>query len=139
MYEDRDTTGNRDKWDFEFLGSALIKPCQKRLDYHKKREDHWTKEAKATEDQIRAKGVSLEERGITGGVRFEARVDTVLGERLGEQRGKLEKHRKLREQYEGFAHEFERTPNRTFALKISDMRFFGIVGGDTVFGEETLS
>jgi hypothetical protein len=139
MYEDRYASGNRDEWEFEFSGKALAPTAQARCDYHTGREKFWNDKASTTEKAIRDKGVSLEERGVTGGVQFVAKVDQALGSQLGEERGKADKHRSVREQLEGFLHEFNRTPERLFKLKIADMKYFGLIGQETKFGDEVLT
>lgn len=139
MYEDRYESGNRTDWDFEFSGKALAPSAQARCDYHAGREKFWIEKAATTEKAIRDKGVSLEERGVTGGVQFVAKVDQALGSQLGDERGKADKHRSVREQLEGFLHEFARTPERLFKLKIADMKYFGLIGQETRFGDEVLT
>jgi hypothetical protein len=139
MYEDRYQTGNRDAWEFEWPGKALEPSTSQRLEYHRGRQRYWDEQAAGTETEIRAKGVSLQERSVTGGVRFEATVDAALGSRLGEQRQKSDRHRNVAEQLEGFVSEFQRTPDRVFKLKLADLKFFGIVGEITKFGDEELA
>ncbi len=44
----------------------------------------------------------------------------------------VDRHSALREQFEVYCHEFNRTPNKEFSLKLSDIVFFGIhTGGFT--------
>jgi hypothetical protein len=139
MYEDRNESGERSNWIFEYHGEDLIDSTSKRLSYHQGRRKFWDTEAEKVEKEIRDKGVSLEERGVTGGVRFEARIDAVLGQRLAECRTKSDSHRSLAEQYEAYRHEFNRNPQSNFKLRIADLKFFGLVGDVTKFGDETLS
>lgn len=141
MYSDRYESGNRDGWEFEYQGAELVTSTRKQFEYHAGREEYWSSEAKKMEGQIRDSGISLEEYAVTGGTRFEAKIDTSLGARLTECRAKEKEHRVLREQFEGFLHEFERPQNtsHTFKLKLADLRFFGLVGDAVKFGEVELS
>lgn len=138
MYPDRYQNGKRDSWTFPYTGKELLRFATGRMEYHQARERFWEEEESKTEEEIRSKGISLQEYAVTGGTRFEAKIDTSLGTRLTECREKVEKHRALKEQFEVFVMEFGRNPDRSFELAPADIRFFGLLDDETQFGDETL-
>jgi hypothetical protein len=42
----------------------------------------------------------------------------------------IEKHSSLREQFQVYCHEFQRTPEKEFFLQLSDVVFFGLLEGE---------
>lgn len=128
MFRDHYEKGNRDGWTFAYTGAELSKALVPRLNYHTERADYWEDEMKSTEDKIRTSGISIEEYGVTGGSRFEAKIDTALGARLTEAREAFKVHRKLVEEYLALDSEFYREPQRRYELKLGDLRFFGLIG-----------
>jgi hypothetical protein len=125
---DMDEGSRRGQWHFRYQADDLLEPAATRLGYHRARLGYWQKEAARVEGEIRAKGVRLEELPVTGGSRFEARIDHSLGSRLTECRAKVERHLDLCQQYEAYIAEFEREPAKEYQLGIGDLRFFGLVG-----------
>jgi hypothetical protein len=116
----------RGSWRFEYKASDLIPACQKRIRYHAERLEYWRKEARDTEEKIRSAGVQLQEFSVTGGSRFEARVDELLGRRLSEAKQKVSKHDGYLEQFQVFLREFQREVTRVYNLQLGDVIFFGL-------------
>lgn len=138
MYEDRYEDGKRSAWEFEYTGHSLAPTTFSRMEYHAGRQKYWDEQSKLIEQDIRDKGVKLTEQSVTGGKRFVATVDNALGDRLSEARGKSDRHRSIKESLEAYLFEFNRTPDRMFSLKLADLKFFGLVGTTTVFGDNEI-
>ncbi len=108
----------------------MIDCCVRRQAYHQERLAYWKGEAKVTEDKIRSEGMKLEEFQVTGGTRFEAKINESLGRRLSEAKSKAASHDAFLEQFTVFLAEFRRQPDREMPLQLGDVIYFGLHGID---------
>lgn len=128
FFNNRYESGERGNWKFRYSGAELSQSLKARMKHHTERASYWHEEARTTEEKLRSDGIRLQEFGVTGGTRFEAKIDSSLGSRLSEAREASKIHDRFVEQYEAFEHQFEKEPERIYELALEDLRFFGIVG-----------
>lgn len=128
FFNNKYESGERNGWKFPYTGGELAETLQSRLRYHTERAAYWRDEATHTEERIRTSGIHIEEFGVTGGSRFEAKIDHSLGTRLSEARDALKVHDRFVDQYLAFQHEFNKDPKRVYELQLGDLRFFGVLG-----------
>lgn len=101
----------RSQWKFVYKAKALLPFAQRRLSEHQ-----------AIESRLREQ--------LSAMIRDPASFHDDA--KLQQLKHDVDRHSALREQFEVYCHEFTRTPNKEFSLKLSDVVFFSIhTGGFT--------
>lgn len=98
----------RSQWKFTYKAKELLPFAQRRLNEHR-----------TVEAQLRQKLAAL----IQDPASFHDDA------RLQQLKKDVDRHSALREQFEVYCHEFARTPQKEFSLKLSDVVFFGLHSG----------
>ena len=116
----------RDKLQFDYSGLTLAAACEKKRDYHALRQATWDVELVTAKEAFKGAGVEFREYQITGGTRMDAVIDPAKQARLNECQGKVEEHRKKREEYDRWARGFRANSDAHFALDPDDIAYFGL-------------
>jgi hypothetical protein len=111
MMNEDNYNNERAQWKFVYKAEELLPLARKRLEEHR-----------AVENKLRDQLSAL----IKDPASFHD------DNRLQQIKRDVDRHSGLREQFEVYTHEFSRTPKKEFALKLSDVVFFGLhTGGFT--------
>lgn len=111
MYNEDSYQNERSQWKFVYKAKTLLPFAQQRLSEHQ-----------ALESKLREQ--------LSAMIRDPASFHNDA--KLQQLKQDVDRHSALREQFEVYCHEFSRTPNKEFSLKLSDVVFFSIhTGGFT--------
>lgn len=128
----------RNNWKFEYTGKDLALASEKKLQHRKKRLEVWTKRKSEIMEEIKAKGLTVDEgnaavmqaaysnMGNTMMAAPRVVVDTSLQANLAEAHTKVAHHEQYARDYAGWLAVFNAHPNQTFKLNHDDwLHFFG--------------
>jgi hypothetical protein len=99
----------RNEWGFNYKGKELLPYAQRKLAEHQ-----------TEETALRKRMASLIQDPAT--FHNDGTLQQVKGE--------IDRRSGLREQFQVYCHEFERTPNLEFRLGLADVVFFGLLEGE---------
>ena len=116
----------RREWKFQYPCSQLQEAAHKKNKYHAERLKWWQAQQNSVMDEVRAKGLEVRERQVTGGKRGEIVIDPTYQRRLDECCSKTEEHQELTVEYTTWERVFELNPSVTVELDAEDIQFFGL-------------
>ncbi len=117
----------RSKLEFDYTGETLAVACEKKRDHHESRQTFWAAEMETAREAFKGAAVQFQDYPVTGGgVRTQAVIDPGKQRRLDECTGKVDEHRKQREEYDRWARGFRANADSHFALDPDDIAYFGL-------------
>lgn len=112
----------RDRWKFTFSDKALAEATKKKIAYHSKRLQNWNLELEKAQDKFK-----------------KTVVDEGIAQRLNRCASKVDKHKKMKQEYKAYLGAFETSAQdivfdmnwrphsgRSFDLDMDDIVFFGL-------------
>lgn len=116
---------SRHHWEYEYTGSEIIEAVKDKVDYHAERLNFWTKEKLKCEKELKENGVSIEGYDVTGGRRYEAKLDNSLANRYTEAWDKCESHGNMMDKFHSYLRALEHNPpTKVYYLNLDDVEFF---------------
>jgi hypothetical protein len=144
--EERRTKAMRlSEFKFERSARDLIEPSKRCAEYHRSREEHYTKELENAERNLKENGISVEVYdsrsntyyGCTGSIvsgamagtsMLQPRVDQKCMDAVKNAKEKMIEHRDLATKYEKYIRAFTCAPESKIELGVEDVNFFRLKG-----------
>lgn len=122
---------NRNDWEFEYTASALARAAASQRDHRNERVSVWEGKKAEIMEKIKSSGLSVHE-GVaaslsnytSGNQDAQVMVDATLQRDLTECVQKIQTHRAMATQYDGWVQVLEANPESRLKLKHEDWMFF---------------
>lgn len=118
--------GGRESWSLEIRASVLAEAAGVKANFHLSRKAFWEGELEAAEKALKEEGIDFRSNAISGGYRTDVVIDPERQRRVNECRERMETHKRLFEEYDGYVRFLTFAGEREMSLRPDDITFFDL-------------